>query len=440
MSRRMPINFVVAARLRGPFSIDDLRRAARALRCRYPGLAARIVRDADGKLTFCDDEAVDFPICERPADADDAWVREAQRQIIEPFDAETGPLCRFSVVRGPDYVDLLAVCDHIAADGLSSVQLLREVCTQIALPETPVEPLPLPPSVLELLPPELLAKKEVRQARRFAPAVLRIVDAYQALKRMLGLRRPSNPDLFPDRPTADTLRQYMNDQPLWCRSWSLDADETQRLIDRCRAERTTVHAAICTAFIRAYVAAEYCGPARKRLVESPLNLRVHFRAGATYGAGLYNALAYSQVDGKAEIDFWNSARDGRKRLEAALSDVKLFSGMAVADDLLSVCSDQKMRELAGDILSQGSRHELSISNLGRVEMPQQIGPLQIEAVRGPLVVGQGTVPVVGVATHAGRMHFCATSLGPGHDESQFARVIDRTMQELQAATAAPIRS
>lgn len=432
----MPINFVVAARIRGPFSIDDLRRATRALRCRYPGLAARIVRDADGVLTYCDDETVDFPVYERPADSDDAWLRETMRQIGEPFDTWTGPLCRFVAVRGADFVDLLAVCDHIAADGLSSVQLLRDVCTQLALPETPVEPLPLPSSMMQMLSPELMAKKEIRQARRFGPPVLKVVNAYQELKRLVRLLPPSNPDLFPDRPAGEALRRFVAERPLWCRSWSMSEAETKRLIDRSRAEQTTVHAALCTAFIRAYVAAEYCGRAPKRLIESPINARPYFRTDVKYGAGLYNSLAYSQVDGRAKTDFWAAARESRRRLDAARADTKLFSGIALADDFLLTCSPEKLRTFAGDIFAQGSRHQLSISNLGRVDMPERVGALEIEAVRGPLVIGQATGPVVGVATHAGRMQFCVTSLGPGHAESEFAEVIDRAMRELHNAATA----
>lgn len=433
LTRRFPVNFIVSLRIRGPFSTDDLRRAIRNVRGGYRGLAARIDCRPEGRFLLSDDDVPDFAVEEIIAPDDDAWQREAERQLAEPFDAWTGPLSRFVVVRGPDYVDLSAVCDHGVADGLSAVNLLRDVCMSMTSPDAPPLEATIPQSLLRHIPEEVFAEKEVRRARRWAPAVYRMFKWAATAKRRILMRPEPSADDVPDRPTVEALRRRIVDKRVYVRSWSLSEEQTGRIAERCRAEQTTVHAALSTAFARAYFSCRRFGRRRRRLIETPINARPRLKPSVEQGAGLFNLLAYVRVDGHRDSDFWAVARAFRARLQATTTDAKLFSPVIVIDDLLAGGDDGKLRRAVAGMDAKSARHDVSISNLGRVNMPAQIGALHIESVRGPIVLGQGAAPVVGVATHAGIMRFCLTTSADVIDPATAQDVVDRAMSELSEA-------
>lgn len=433
MSRRTPFNFVVTVRIHGPFSTDSLREAARAIRGRYRGLVARIVREANCDFYLCDDGVPDISVEERSAEADGDWIQEVRRQLALPFDTWIGPLARLVVVRQKDCVDLLAVCDHTVADGLSAVNLIRDLCVQMTCPSSQAEFGPLPESLVSSIPPEVFELRETKQVRRFGPAVVNVVGWYQRLRRWL-LREPKpNLDGFPDYPLMADLQASIERKNLRVTTWSLSPEQTRQLAARCRREQTTVHAAIVVAMARGYRACGAFGKQARRLIETPINARKYLVPQTEQGAGLYNLLNQTRIDGRPDVDFWTTARTFRKSFEKALALPELFGGSILLDDLLGGDDLIKIREAAATIDISKRFHDLSISNLGRVAIPAEIGPLRIESVHGPAVIGRGTAPVMGVATLHDRMTFIMTAHEDAGSEATIQSIIDTAMRNLTDA-------
>lgn len=434
MTRRTPLNFVVTLRLRGPFSLESFRRAVRAVRSEYRGLAARIALDSDGRPTYeHDDQVPEFAILERKAETDHGWREETVRQLTEPFDSHVGPLARFVVLCGDGYVDLLAVCDHGVADGLSAVNLLRDVCRRMTPPDEPPQELPLPPSTASAVTQEIINSIEVRRLRRWGPLFLRVYNFCREVKRRVTFQ--SRPDLSPygDHPRSEDLRGEIEKRRARVLSWCVPTELSGRLTERCRREGTTIQSALCVAFARAYCASEAFGPARTRRVQSPVSVRKWLQPPVVQGAGLYNLLLHTNVDCRPSSDFWTECRAFRKRLENDIRPEKLFGGIVLIEDVFRRAAPDQFREAAHAMLQMKVHHDLSISNLGRLDMPTNFGPLVVESVHGPAVLGQDRAPVLGVATLGDRMTFTLTAQASAGDDATILGIVEQALQTLRDA-------
>ncbi|MDP9841725.1 non-ribosomal peptide synthetase [Streptosporangium lutulentum] len=146
-------NVPLAARLRGPLDVSLLRAALNIVIRRHEVLRTVFVTDgAEPEQRVLAE--LDLPIeladlgGTEPGERDTACADLLSRRAAEPFDLETGPLIRATLVRrGPDDHELLLVIHHIVADGWSVSVLLTElsaICAALHAGGTdPLPPLPI---------------------------------------------------------------------------------------------------------------------------------------------------------------------------------------------------------------------------------------------------------------------------------------------------------
>ncbi|GLW98852.1 condensation domain-containing protein [Microtetraspora sp. NBRC 16547] len=119
-----------SARLRGPLSVERLRRALDAVVARHESLRMTFPAGTSGRPEVCVADHVAVPLR-----VVDAATEEAARHVLStdaalPFDLAAGPLLRATLVRlAPDDHALLIAVHHIVADGWSAELILRELLT-----------------------------------------------------------------------------------------------------------------------------------------------------------------------------------------------------------------------------------------------------------------------------------------------------------------------
>ncbi|MFI5764034.1 amino acid adenylation domain-containing protein [Streptomyces sp. NPDC051563] len=153
-------HLAVTLDLAGPLDAGALDLACRAVAAHHPALATR--PGPDGSVRSCGAPALRRANC-APQALDAAMARE----LAAPFDAEAGPLCRFTLFRtGPERHVLLAVVHHLAFDGESKDRLVSDLAAAYR-----GEPLPPAPAVPGDAPgPEALAAARAYWAERgYAP-------------------------------------------------------------------------------------------------------------------------------------------------------------------------------------------------------------------------------------------------------------------------------
>jgi len=370
---RLPIslNFAICARIRGPLTLEQLQAGLAGLGRRHPLLAVRAAERADGTAIFTDEGVPPISLRVVEGAADDAWVGEVESDIQRPSSYLTEPQIRCIWLRGRDVSDVVLVCDHLLADGRAAIFALRDLLAVIAAPSKVWEPLIAPP-VHELVPPEI-----VRQIK---------TDAADQDP------NPAEPAHRPAPPTDPG-------SPVCIRPFALTEEETSALVRRCREEGVTVQAALCAAFLTPFAERQPDRPVRRAEIPVDLRPRLVRPVGDAYASMV--GLTIVEVD-CAPGNLWDAARRAAVAL-ASVRDVDLFSVPPVVIPLTG-----KMPKPPWDI-----HYDLSISNLGRIDIPAEYGELRLESIYGPTFPATGPEHLIlGVSTFDGRMRFTYSSRRP----------------------------
>ncbi len=116
---------------------DRLAAAATRLLTLFPNLAARFVPLADGRVVSVleDGAQAPFTVLDRPGVTADEIRELAERDRLAGFDLATGPLMRYTLVRGGTDGDVLVqTVHHIVADGWSVMPMLRALLAEYHAP------------------------------------------------------------------------------------------------------------------------------------------------------------------------------------------------------------------------------------------------------------------------------------------------------------------
>lgn len=365
LSDAMPIQFAITARIKGDFSISQLRRALVKARRRHPLLAVRVVMDKAEEPWFTQEGVPELPMRVLEGIQDGDWLQAVKDELREPFSMETGPLVRFVLIKLDDLSDLIAICHHSIADGLSAAYLVRDILHYLSDPCANVEPLPLMPPIGGLIPPAV----EKGFSQQSAAALTEILPAPPTGKEeMIAASEPK---------PAGSPHFYVTVE-------SLAETQTTALIVRAHQERTTVHGALGAAFLRAF--AEVEGQDEwERTIQSPANLRNQLAKPVGESVGTFITSVKTTVDCSPERDFWQIAREVKEGLAREIVPEKVFTSHAVLNGKIPGAPGfQEMIEMViNSLKSMVAEYDLSLSNLGRLDIPTTYGPLKLQSIYGP---------------------------------------------------------
>jgi hypothetical protein len=373
-----PYNMVVAVQLRGDLSPAQLREALDKVQQRHPLLAVNTEPGPDGRPWFSSEGVGAIPLTVvAPADPDGSHAL-AERELETTFAWDRPgrprlPLLRAALLLPRDPAQpcgLVLTAQHVIADGLSMVFLVRDLLRFLEDPGAPVTVLDAPASSADLL-PAWVRRRIPRSPFRFR-VVLWLARAYARLR--FG-HRPA-----PPRPIAHHHR-----------SWELTPEQTARLRARCRREGVSIQSAICAAFLASFDA-----------IHTPVSLRPFLARPVDEAVGLFVGSADLRMKYRPTRGFWGNARRFHRRLRRALRDpfriFRLFSRAVPPADV------RRLGQLLVRITSV--QRPFAVTNLGQLDAGglQLGGPhLKVESFFGA-VTGVIDSSVLTVYTIDGRMH------------------------------------
>lgn len=370
-SEANPTHFLLVAEFDGELAEDQLRGALDAVQTRHPLLTVQIEDRPVSRLGFYrPDEVAPIPLTVRHS-SEDSWHSLAAQELSRPFDRSIAPLIRATLLRTPSSSTVLLTFDHTIADGISSMLVFDDLVG--ALNGGPVLARSTPP-VLE----DLLAQR------------VRAVDP-----------PPTEPDARMTIPS--TIRPFDGAAP-HLHTATLSQLETARLVNRCRAERTTVHAALLVA--GSSVRARLHGDTFVRAL-SPIDIRklIHNPPDCA----VYIACTTTGLATTGDESFWTRARMMTDQLAAARS----ASGVLIAAAGLAQAIDTHAdRADAEDVFTHQLPWELLMTNLGRQTITSNF-ELRPRALWGPIVQSQTAREyVTGIVTYGKRMRMVAVGYQP----------------------------
>lgn len=364
-SERHPTHFVQVAEFGEVLTAQRIRPALLAVQRRHPVLSVH-VEDRPGNLLsfYCAASVGPIGLTVRRGRGSD-WQAIAAEELSRPFDRSRGPLMRATLLQAPTTSSLLLTFDHTIADGISSVRVLEDL--------------------VKALNSETLPNLAVPQSQE------------RIIARMLADIEPFDPAELPDDPRMrpPTRIRPFDGALTNVHTLAMACTDTARLVERCRAERTTVHAALVVAKCR--VRASERGESFVRVL-NPMNFRALI--GVEGDCGLYFQSTWTGLSPWDGAPFWQQARAITAHLNVARSARGIRTASLAVQQAVPVDAEARHGE---ELFSRTCPFDMLASNLG-VQNLDGVGPLRPTAVWGPAVQSQTDGEyVTGVTTYEGRL-------------------------------------
>jgi hypothetical protein len=364
-SERNPAHFALVAEFGEVLTANRLKPALAAVQNRHPLLSAHVEDRPGSRLGFYRAASVAPIDLTVHRDAETSWDALAADELSRTFDRSRAPLMRASLLQGPASSALVLVFDHTIADGISSVLILNDLLA--ALNGASLPNLPVPQS----------------QEQMIARALPRV--------------EPLDPSELPDDPRMRTPSVPRPFDGALTNVHTLEMTEvdTARLAQRCRAERTTVHAALVVAMCR--VRAADRGEDFVRVL-NPINFRALI--GSPEDCGLYIQSTWTGLSPWDGTAFWDQARATTAHLEVARSARGIRAASLAVQLAMPIDAEVGHAE---DLFGQVCPFDMLATNLG-VQNLCGAGPLRPTAIWGPITQSQTDGEhVTGITTYEGRL-------------------------------------
>ena len=416
MAERIVMNPVVMVRCRGELELGPLERAIAKVQQRHTALQVRLVRKPTPWFTTRGVPSAPLRVVER--EGDEHWREVVRRELNQPFDQERGPLIRFVLVRGRHACELICTTDHLNADGRSGLFVLRDVLRALADPTLEFVPLADRACFDEHLPgglwnlgrmPRALRGVVSDNARSMAAFARGFVDERA---RLLGRDARETPA----RPSIEFVHQRI--EPV----------RVTALVEACRAHGTTVQGALMVAASHALADARglYARPRGRPRIGciTPIDIRSALTppVGDHFGIFAWAPTTIHRLRHGAE--FWSLARRSRDQLRW-LHGQPALAGLRRLLDAHELSMGTGFDQLSALPLALCNA-TITVSNLGRIELPRQIGEVEVVSF-GFFAMIPDVDAVVGIQTlGALELNYCYSE----------ARISSRTMRAVADGVAA----
>ncbi|MHC5773415.1 phthiocerol/phthiodiolone dimycocerosyl transferase family protein [Nostoc sp.] len=377
-------NIATISRIIGPLNEEILRQAIDLIQYHHPRLNSRIIGTLDNLRFEMGSSKLPLRV------VNNLYKEQWQEVLVEELNQKIEShksLARFILVSSESENNvnyLITILHHAISDGLSSVRLHSEIltyCQKIASGESISQVFSLPPlpPIQELLP------KSIQGWRGQMNGILLLLR----LKLQQIWYRPKSLNFEKFVPIESRRCSVVHRQ--------LDEQLTEKLINFCRKEKTTVQAALCAAFMFA-VAKKINGEEMTEIClscRSYVSLRNRLQpvvSDENMGV-LPSSITSFHTLGK-NTSFWNLATAVKQYLEEGLR----------CDDIFSIVL--MFNKIVQSLLAHPHEAPVSvaITNIGQVNIPNTYGLFELEEIS--FVPGQaafGGIFGAAVATFQGKM-------------------------------------
>jgi NRPS condensation-like uncharacterized protein len=388
-----PMHFVIAAKIIGKITIEEMQNALEKAQQRHPLLNVGVVTVDGSETPWFKKDLAQIPLRIIKRINTEQWEQVVEEELENPFNPCEAPLVRVSLVSGENIYELVITCDHTIADGKSSLFLLRDILQYVGDPDQTIIPLPQKDSY-----EKILFGQRSSDGIPGDPGILE------------GKTRPKLPE---------------NSQPNLC-AWLLSEIETAAIINRCKKEGVTVHAGICAAFLLSIAESQ---PTKKILkCLTPVNIRAAL-PGIDDDFGYYFTTVNTEHTVTPSLSIWDLSRS----VSSQIKEAKIFAHLPELETFLSVSPDH---EEAVNMMDFVNGHDIVVTNLGRLNIPEKYGQLELMAIYGlSLMTHIDRDLILGVMTFRDRMSLTITYSESFFTKSEIRQIQETAMNLLSAASS-----
>ncbi|KFF75596.1 hypothetical protein HX13_05620 [Chryseobacterium sp. P1-3] len=348
-----PVNCVFAAKIKGEIPEQNFKTALEKIQQKHALL--RVVIDSKSeKYPFFIEEKdiapIPLRIVERKTDED--WLTESQKEWKILFEEEKTPLARVVWVRGQNVSEVFWAIPHCISDGTTGVTLMKELLQLLDNPSLELEPYEPFSSVDEFLPSHFNVKSKKFKARLYLTfARFFFMLQQKSKKRNLG-------------------KDYVLHQ-------KLDPATTTQITERCKANGISVHALLCSAFMQAF--REVKGKEAKGKVISPVDVR-HFIPEIKEDHLFAFAPTVDLAIKKGSSDLLNNAKQIKEDLVQKIGKMEARELLWMGEQMHPIVD-----RMISMLKSSNGGHDVTLSNMGRINIPNEYKNFSIETIFSPTV-------------------------------------------------------
>lgn len=348
-----PVNCIFAAKIKGELPEQNFKNALEKIQQKHALL--RVVIDSKSeKYPFFIEEKEIAPIplriVERKTDQD--WLTESQKEWKILFEEEKTPLARVVWVRGQDVSEVFWAIPHCISDGTTGVTLMKELLQLLDNPALELEPYEPFTSVDEFLPSNFNVKSKKFKARLYLTfARFFFMLQQKSKKRNLG-------------------KDYVLHQ-------KLDPATTAHITERCKVNGVSVHALLCSAFMQAFQ--EVKGKEAKGKVISPVDVR-HFIPEIKEDHLFAFAPTVDLAIKKGSSDLLNNAKQIKEDLVQKIGKMEARELLWMGEQMHPIVD-----RMISMLKSSNGGHDVTLSNMGRINIPNDYKNFSIETIFSPTV-------------------------------------------------------
>jgi NRPS condensation-like uncharacterized protein len=346
-----PLNCVFTAKILGEFEEPNLRIALDQIQRKHPLLRMNI-ETINKTPYFVLNENIDkIPIREVDFNSDQDWLRESKTEWYKLFNQNNKPLARLVWIKGHLESNLILVLPHCICDGSTIVNLMQELLTLTDNPSHELYPYPSFSSVNEFFPNDYVPRHYIKR------------KTFAALGRLFFLFKP----------TSGKSRNQNN----YAINWKLSKDETRIFISKCKAEKTTVHAAICSIFIDVFRTLK--GDKAHAKVICPVDIRRFIPGIKADTMFAFAPIAELKVSGK-NGNTWENARMLKADLDQKISEMNIPHLLHMSESFHPLAN-----KMIGFLRSTNGSHDITLSNMGSLNIKQHYKTFSVETIYSPTV-------------------------------------------------------
>jgi hypothetical protein len=421
---RTPFTSVFTIKLLGTLDEKQLRRALRTLQAKHPLLRC-VVEYVDGRPHFVlQDSPPPIPLRIVERRSEDDWQNQVRQEWTAPFGLGREPLARFVWLCGAHASELILVAHHCICDGQSGMTLLEECLRACDDPQRK----------LETQEQELTNFDALKTMEDLVPAVLREDQRFR--RRVHWKMRLLRLGLLLKRKNAGKVGSPIVSEQMYFHRWRLDGGTSLSIMDRCRAEGVTVLAAATLAFLQAF--RDIRGISALRKAYTMVNVRrflPQLEPDALFGIAPGVELCLKKVShGKiTETGFWECARAIKADMTRRIDRL----GAGLYEYLVGLESlHDKYDRLVGDTEGAPAVRHLTVSNMGRLDLPTQYRTFTLETVYSPVVMVSPTpANTVVLSSFAGQLEFAIVSDTQSLSPAQATAIQQRAMAILRSCAS-----
>jgi NRPS condensation-like uncharacterized protein len=350
------VNVVSSVTIKGTIKESDLHASLLKIQARHPLLSSNIWEDVTGSPYFVEQnpiQSIAVRTVNRLTDQD--WERESIAECLTPFDTRKKPLVRLVWLKSENISNLIFVGHHCICDGRSILNIIDETLSLLGQPEKEIGSYQSFSSIQDFIPAQIRDSKATRLKTQLFSKVAKLALLAVAFKKEIKREKP------------------------FLLHWKLSKAESSLIIEKCKSEALSVNDALSVAFLRSFKELEtikshsrlYCAVDMRKFLPEIGNDML-FAFPVMLGLDLPN---------KKIVGFWNQAREFKKDLTKKIEEMNVNSLL-----LYSECLLPSLPSMTKYAKADKGAHDFTLSNMGKVNLSEKYGSLEIESLQSPSTI------------------------------------------------------